>query len=59
MEDGGMSLLTSAATVKVEAGTADEAGQLAVLGGMADEAGRLVDDQQVVVFKNDVEHEKD
>ena len=34
---------------------ADEAGQLAVLGRMTDEAGRLVDHQQIVIFKNDVE----
>ncbi len=34
---------------------ADEAGQLAVLGRMTDEAGGFVDDQQLVVFVDDVE----
>ena len=34
---------------------ADEAGQPTVLGRMADEAGGLVDDQQFIVFKNEVE----
>ena len=42
----------------MEAGTADKAGHLAVLGRMTDEPGRLVDDQQVVVFKKGFEHEK-
>src|SRR5450755_1560917 len=35
--------------------TANQAGHFAVLGRMADEAGGLVDDQQLVVLKNDVE----
>jgi len=39
----------------MQPGAADEAGPLAVLGRMTDEAGRLVDDQQILVLKNDVE----
>ena len=35
--------------------TTDKAGHFAVLGRMADEAGGFIDDQQFVVFKNDVE----
>src|SRR5450432_1322645 len=51
-----LSRLTSAATfIKIKARAADQAGHFAVLGRMADEAGGFVDDQQIVVFKNDVE----
>lgn len=37
------------------ASAADEAGHLPVLGRMADEAGGFIDDQQLVVFVDDVE----
>lgn len=37
---------------QVQADAADEAGVFIALGGMADEAGGFVNDQQVVVFKN-------
>jgi hypothetical protein len=33
---------------------ADQAGQFAVFGRMADKSRRFVDDQQFIVFKNDV-----
>ncbi len=41
--------------IQMQPRTADEAGHFAVLGRMADEAGGFVDDQQIVVLKNDVE----
>jgi hypothetical protein len=41
---------------QIEPGAADEAGHLTVLGGMADKTGGFVDDEQVGVFKNDIEH---
>ena len=39
----------------MQANAADQAGHFAVLGRMADEAGGFVDDQQFVVFVDDVE----
>ena len=47
--------LGGAAPRQMEAHAADQAGHLPVLGGMADQPGRLVDDQQRVVFVEDVE----
>ena len=37
---------------------ANQTGHLAVLGRMADQAGGLVDDQQIGVLEDDVEHGK-
>lgn len=49
-----MSRLTPAVTIiEMQPRAPDQAGHLAVLGRMTDESGGLVDDQQVVVFKND------
>ena len=41
--------------VQMQTHAANEAGHFAVLGRMADEAGGFVEDQQIVVFKNDIE----
>jgi hypothetical protein len=50
------SRLTSAATgFKIKPRAANEAGHFAILGRMADQSGRFVNDQQVVVFVDDVE----
>ena len=41
--------------IQIQSHPPDEAGHLAVLGRMADQAGGFIDDQQFVVFVNDVE----
>ena len=43
--------------MQIKAGAADEAGKFVALGRMTDEARRFVDDQQVGVFVEDVEHD--
>ena len=41
--------------LEVQADAADQAGILVALGGMTDEVRRLVDEQQVCVFVDDLE----
>jgi hypothetical protein len=41
--------------VQINPRAANEAGHFAILGRMTDEAGGFVNDQQIVIFKNDVE----